>query len=85
MTEQKFINCQGEQFAIGFDGDKVTEVYSRSHDVLAEVSDAGLGRYMVHWPDEIHPTMSIIPCLGRDNWPYWLIQEYTADTIILER
>lgn len=83
--EQKFTNCQGERFIIEFDDDRVVEVYSRSHDVLAEVADAGLGQYMAYWPNEIHPTMSIIPCLGRDGWPYWLIQEYTAETIILER
>lgn len=47
MTEQKFTNCQGESFIIEFDGEKVAEVYSRSHDVLAEVKDAGLGQYLV--------------------------------------
>ena len=85
MTEQKFTNCQGESFIIEFDGDKVDEVYSRSHDVLAAVSDAGLGQYLAVWPGDIHPDMVIIPCQGRDGWPYWLIQEYTAETIILER
>lgn len=85
MTEQKFANSQGESFIIEFDGDKVAEVYSRSHDVLADVADAGLGQYMAYWPNEIHPTMSIIPCQGRDGWPYWIVQEFTAETIILER
>jgi len=85
MTEQKFTNCQGEQFIIEFDGNTVVEVYSRSHDVLAEVADAGLGQYLATWPGEIHPDMRVIPCLGRDNWPYWIVQEFTAETIILER
>ena len=85
MTEQKFTNSQGESFIIEFDGDKVAEVYSRSHDVSAAVSDAGLGQYLAVWPGDIHPDMVIIPCQGRDGWPYWLIQEYTAETIILER
>jgi len=85
MNEQKFTNCQGEQFIIDFDGNTVVEVYSRSHDVLAEVADAGLGQYLATWPNSIHPDMVIIPCVGRDNWPYWLVQEFTAETIILER
>ena len=83
--EQKFTNCQGESFIIEFDGDKVAEVYSRSHDVLAEVSDMGLGQYIAHWPNEIHPTMRVIPCLGRDGFPFWIVQEFTVDTIILDR
>ena len=85
MTEQKFINCQGEQFAIEFDGDRVVEIYSKSHDVLAHVTEAGLGQYLAVWPNAVHPDMIVIPCQGRDGWPYWLIQEHVADTIILER
>ena len=85
MTEQKFTNCQGESFIIEFDGDRVVEVYSKSHDVLADVTEAGMGQYLAVWPGGIHPGMRVIPCLGRDGWPYWLIQEYTAETIILER
>jgi len=85
MTEQKFTNCQGEHFIIEFDGDRVVEIYSKSHDVLAHVTKAGLGPYLAVWPNAVHPDMIVIPCLGRDGWPYWLIQEYTADTIILER
>jgi hypothetical protein len=85
MTEQKFTNCQGEQFIIEFDGDRVVEVYSKSHDILAEITEAGLGQYLASWPNEIHPTMRVIPCLGRDSWPYWIVQEFTAETIILAR
>lgn len=85
MTEQKFTNCQGETFIVEFDGDRVADVYSKSHDVLAEVSEVGLGQYMANWPNNIHPTMRIIPCMGRDSWPYWIVQEFTPETIILER
>ena len=85
MTEQKFTNCQGEQFIIEFDGDRVVEVYSKSHDILAEITEAGLGQYLANWPNAIHPDMRVIPCLGRDGWPYWLIQEFNAETIILYR
>ena len=83
--EQKFTNCQGERFSIEFDDDRVVEVYSYSHDVLAEVADAGLGHYLASWPNAIHPDMRIIPCLGRDGWSYWIIHEFTAEAIILER
>ena len=85
MTEQKFTNCQGEQFIIEFDGDRVIEVYSKSHGILAEITEAGLGQYLATWSNAIHPDMRVIPCLGRDGWPYWIVQEFTAETIILER
>jgi hypothetical protein len=85
MTEQKFTNCQGERFIIEFDGDRVVEVYSKSHDVLAEITETGLGQYLASWPNAIHPTMRVIPCLGRDGWPFWIVQEFTAETIILDR
>ena len=83
--EQRFTNCQGERFIIEFEGDSVAEVYSRSHDVIADIADAGLGQFFASWPNEIHPGMRIIPCLGRDGWPYWIVQEFTPETIILDR
>lgn len=85
MIEQKFTNCQGNRFILEFEGERLIEAYSRDHDILGDVANCGLNQYMIDWPNDFHPTMRVIPCVGRDGYHFWLVQEFTTDTIILER
>ena len=87
MAEHTFYTGSGddvEDFVITTDGtwDNVTEIYSKSHDLCAELEDAGMGHIVAYWPGEMHPTMRIIPCLGRDGYRFFSVIVYNPDSVI---
>ena len=79
--EHLFTNSSNEEFIFAFEGGVLVEAYSKEHNTFAAITPAGLGQYDVDW-DNWHSPMRVIPCQGRDGWPFWLIAETDFDAIL---